>query len=258
MYDILFPTTNQRLVVGNERIVKMNDWIYRLISKKKEISRHITKVEFDIGLFIVSIWLVEKDGHFFMIDTGMKKMVTYLLKMYFPDIEIEGVFLTHGHSDHVGGVARLLELHPRMPIYIDNRELPYLLKEKPYPRRKNLEKVKFDAGLLRNLQDEGAQETLARAGLTPLWTPGHSPGHTCYFHEEDKVLIAGDLLTTNRRGALRPPMKAYTADMSEALTTAQNLLQAYPQALLSVCHGGEVRNALDELEKADWYKNKET
>lgn len=42
----------------------MTDWIYGLISKKKAISKHITKVEFDIGLFIVSIWLVEKTATF--------------------------------------------------------------------------------------------------------------------------------------------------------------------------------------------------
>ena len=241
----------------------MTDWIYGLISKKKAISKHITKVEFDIGLFIVSIWLVEKNGHFFMIDTGIGKlgsgeMIDYSLRKYFPKINIEALFLTHGHSDHVGGVSNLLKRNPSLPIFINHREFPYLLGEKPYPRRKNLEQVNFDASLLRSLSSEEAKVSLAKAGLTPLWTPGHSPGHTCYYHEGDQVLIAGDLLTTNRRGTLRPPMKAFTDDMPEALATAHHLLQTYPQALLSVCHGGDIQNALAEMKKSAWYGKRES
>ena len=62
-----------------------------------------------------------------------------------------------------------------------------------------------------------------------------------YYHEEDQVLIAGDLFTATRNGKLRPPMKGYTADMRQALASGERILKDYSQALVSVCHGSEVK-----------------
>ena len=96
---------------------------------------------------------------------------------------------------------------------------------------------------------------LEQAGLKAIYSPGHSPGHTCYYHAEDNLLIGGDLLTTNRAGVLSAPMKEYTADMPKALETAHSVLKEYSQAILSVAHGGEVKNAFQEMEKSEWFQN---
>ena len=56
-----------------------------------------------------------------------------------------------------------------------------------------------------------------------------------------KFLIAGDLFTATRNGKLRPPMKGYTADMRQALASGERILKDYSQALVSVCHGSEVK-----------------
>jgi glyoxylase-like metal-dependent hydrolase (beta-lactamase superfamily II) len=32
----------------------------------------------------------------------------------------------------------------------------------------------------------------ARGGLRAIWTPGHTPGHLCFLHEEHGVLLTGD------------------------------------------------------------------
>ena len=50
-------------------------------------------------------------------------------------------------------------------------------------------------------------------------------------------------------------MKEYTADMPKALETAHSVLKEYSQAILSVAHGGEVKNALQEMEKSEWFQN---
>ncbi|WP_398600635.1 hypothetical protein ACFSN5_08685 [Streptococcus tangpeifui] len=44
--------------------------------------------------------------------------------------------------------------------------------------------------------------------------------------------------------------------MDQALASAHDVLKKHPQALLSVCHGGEVANALEEMEKSKWYQKK--
>lgn len=228
--------------------------VMTILSKKVQVSPHVYKITVDFIIFPVSIWIVENGGHYFMIDTGIESMAHYLVEHYFGKQVLEAVFLTHGHSDHVGGLKKLLEAQENLPVYIDGREFPYVKGLEPYPGRKSNEQVSFDVDCLNSLKD--CQSILANADLLPVFAPGHSPGHTCYYHLKDKVLIAGDLLTTNRFGKLRPPMKAFTADMKEALKSAHQVLSRYPDSLLSVCHGGEVRRALNELEDSAWFLKK--
>ena len=120
----------------------MNQFIYRLISKRKRISPHIEKFEFDIGIFIVSIWVVEKDNQYFLIDSGLAKflprMAEYVVRNFYDKERVSGVFLTHGHSDHIGGIPRLKTLLPNLPIVIDSREIPFVSGEKPYPGREKI------------------------------------------------------------------------------------------------------------------------
>ena len=237
----------------------MSQFIYRLISKKKRISPHIEKFEFDIGIFIVSIWVVEKDNNYFLIDSGLAKllprMAEYVVRNFYDKESISGVFLTHGHSDHIGGIQRLKTLLPDLPIVINSKEIPFISGEKPYPGREKLEPIIFEKQNFILLETLEANELLEKAGLTAIYSPGHSPGHTCYYHADDNLLIGGDLLTTNRVGVLSAPMKEYTADMPEALETAHSVLKEYNQAILSVAHGGEVKNAFQEMEKSEWFQN---
>lgn len=237
----------------------MSQFIYRLISKKKRISPHIEKFEFDIGIFIVSIWVVEKDNNYFLIDSGLAKllprMAEYVVRNFYDKERVSGVFLTHGHSDHIGGIQRLKTLLPDLPIVINSKEIPFVSGEKPYPGREKLEPIIFEKQNFIVLETLEANELLEKAGLTAIYSPGHSPGHTCYYHADDNLLIGGDLLTTNRTGVLSAPMKEYTADMPEALETAHSVLKEYGQAILSVAHGGEVKNAFQEMEKSEWFQN---
>lgn len=237
----------------------MSQFIYRLISKKKRISSHIEKFEFDIGIFIVSIWVVEKDNNYFLIDSGLAKilprMAEFVIRNFYDKERISGVFLTHGHSDHIGGIQRLKTLLPDLSIVINSKEIPFVSGEKPYPGREKLEPITFKRKDFIVLETLEANELLEKSGLTAIYSPGHSPGHTCYYHADDNLLIGGDLLTTNRAGELCAPMKEYTADMPKALETAHSVLKEYRQAILSVAHGGEVKNAFQEMEKSEWFQN---
>ena len=237
----------------------MSQFIYRLISKRKRISPHIEKFEFDIGIFIVSIWVVEKDNNYFLIDSGLAKllprMAEFVVRNFYDKERISGVFLTHGHSDHIGGIQSLKILLPDLPIVINSKEIPFISGEKPYPGREKLEPIIFEKKNFIVLETLEANELIEKAGLTAIYSPGHSPGHTCYYHADDNLLIGGDLLTTNRAGVLSAPMKEYTADMPEALETAHSVLKEYSQAILSVAHGGEVKNAFQEMEKSEWFQN---
>ena len=122
-------------------------------------------------------------------------------------------------------------------------------------RKELLEPITFKKQDFIELGTPESNALLGKAGLTAIHSPGHSPGHTCYYHSEDNLLIGGDLLTTDRAGVLSAPMKEYTADMLKAIQTAHSVLKEYRQAILSVAHGGEVKNALQEMEKSEWFQN---
>ena len=87
----------------------------------------------------------------------------------------------------------------------------------------------------------------AIAGLTPYLTPGHSPGHVVYYHEQDQVLLAGDLFTS-KKGELHQPMSMFTADMAEAVRSSSIVEKLKPKRL-EVCHGNSVLHPADQLEE---------
>ena len=59
-------------------------FLYRLLTRTKQISPHINKFEFELGIFVVSIWLVESSGRFYVIDTGMRGMEKYAAQFLLP------------------------------------------------------------------------------------------------------------------------------------------------------------------------------
>ncbi|MBR3503448.1 MAG: DNA internalization-related competence protein ComEC/Rec2 [Clostridia bacterium] len=60
--------------------------------------------------------VIRAQGRTYLVDTGDgSAMAEYLLNR---GLEPEGVFLSHGHSDHVGGLLALVDDFPPCPIYV--------------------------------------------------------------------------------------------------------------------------------------------
>ena len=91
---------------------------------------------------------------------------------------LEAAFISHGHADHMNGVAPLLE-KVQLPVYAQRDEVAF-----------------FDS--LRKLGSSvkavGPGEEIEAAGLRIrcLHTPGHTPGSQC-FHASG-ALVTGDTL----------------------------------------------------------------
>lgn len=113
-------------------------FLYRLLTRTKQISSHIKKFEFELGIFVVSIWLVESSGRFYVIDTGMRGMEKYAAQFLLPQ-KIEAIFLTHGHPDHIKGLPYLRQHFGNIPTLISEKEFPYISGKEPFPNRKETE-----------------------------------------------------------------------------------------------------------------------
>ncbi|MFM1848090.1 MAG: hypothetical protein RL417_1564 [Pseudomonadota bacterium] len=104
------------------------------------------------------------------------------------------IWLTHSHLDHCGGVRRLKEItgatllgHPAEAMMrsrvVDIAAMYGLpgsdLENCPEPER---------------MIEGGEGLTLGSESFEVLFTPGHSPGHLCFYNRSNGVLLAGDTL----------------------------------------------------------------
>ncbi|BBH24801.1 putative metallo-hydrolase YybB [Paenibacillus baekrokdamisoli] len=205
--------------------------------KIKQISEHIWSLKTWL-LIPIHVWVVvEKDG-VILVDAGMGLMTKGILS-FIDKLQagpLKAIVLTHGHSDHVGAIKRIQQQH-QVPVYAHRIEMPYMEGKLPYPKRKKVEQT-VAAGLAIPLKEEASGELELVGGLRPYLTPGHSPGHVVYYHEQDQVMLAGDLFTS-KKGQLRKPMAMFTADMKEAIVSSEIVRKLQPKRL-EVCHGNSV------------------
>lgn len=210
--------------------------------KISKISPHIYKLEKWLVIKI-SIWLVVSEEGVYIVDTGIASMSKAILTEARKLGKIKAILLTHGHSDHTGGIHNILK-EEKIPVYVHQDEIKYMEGKEPFPRRKKPE-VLVPPQLVQPLEEKDGQ-LLPFGDFIPYLTPGHSPGHVVYYHVKDKVLIAGDLFTS-KRGELAKPMAMFTADMTEAVKSSRIIAQLKPQ-LVTICHSNDVSNAALQLD----------
>lgn len=106
---------------------------------------------------------------------------------------VEYILLTHGHFDHILGVARLKELYPNAQICIHEADADCLSDAE-----KSLCSWEFGGAQTPvapdRLLQEGDTISLGESTLHVLHTPGHTVGGVCYADFENRVLCTGDTL----------------------------------------------------------------
>lgn len=205
--------------------------------KLAKISPHIWQVR--VSFFAqVHVWLVADHEGLTLVDSGFAAMARDVLRAV--ELTEAGpltrIVLTHGHPDHAGGAALIArKLH--VPVYAHRLELPFLEGERRYKRISRLLQPPHP-GLVQALPElaDGTLELLG--GLKPWLTPGHTPGHVVFHHEEDDVLLAGDLFKA-RNGQLHQLGHLYSLNREQA-TRSEDILQRLKPDRLEASHGGSV------------------
>ena len=112
-------------------------------------------------------------------------------------LKVCGWLLTHGHADHVCGLAEAYRMHPA-PVYIHEKDAPWVFSENngitPFysaPERPNCELTTFS----------GTQTLeIGPFQMQAIHTPGHSPGCVCYYFQTESILFSGDTLFKGSAG----------------------------------------------------------
>jgi glyoxylase-like metal-dependent hydrolase (beta-lactamase superfamily II) len=105
---------------------------------------------------------------------------------------LRAVWLTHAHFDHVGGLAELHSAAPELPIAIHADALP-MLRLAAHSAQAwgiGLEQPADPSEHLRG----GQRLLLGDLEVTVLYTPGHAPGHVCFYLADHDLLFDGDVL----------------------------------------------------------------
>jgi glyoxylase-like metal-dependent hydrolase (beta-lactamase superfamily II) len=151
--------------------------------------------------------------------------------------------VTHGHSDHQGASAALVA-RLGVPFWAPAAEAAALRSGDDEQLAPQNAITRWQArhwrgpGLAvdRELREGDALD----AGFVALETPGHSPGHVSYWREEDRTLIAGDVLfgrhpVTGRPGLHEPPAR-FTVDPARNRASIRRVAELRP-ALMVFGHG---------------------
>ena len=103
------------------------------------------------------------------------------------DCTVDKILLTHGHYDHTGAVAALMETLPPTAVYIHQADFDSP-QTQLFPLKSELARIPF-GGV--NFYGEGDRITVGTLELQVLHTPGHSEGSVTLLCGD--TLFCGDL-----------------------------------------------------------------
>ena len=117
----------------------------------------------------------------------------HVLKEIFdhPDFNLKGIFLTHGHFDHIGAAKELKDTY-NVPIYASKEENDQILMK----LGGNLSAMFGKPMTLEadELLHDGDKLDILGTTLECMLTPGHTAGGMCFYCGELKSVIVGDTL----------------------------------------------------------------
>lgn len=141
----------------------------------------------------VSAFLLEIDGKRILFDTGMgapdSRLLTNLSAAGVTPADIDYLYLTHFHGDHIGGMMKGdTVVFPKAEVYASRQEYDAWMQ---MPDEKKMQVAATMEAYKDRLHLVAHGDTLP-CGVVALDCAGHTPGHTAY--RAGRFLIVGDLV----------------------------------------------------------------
>jgi len=120
--------------------------------------------------------------------------------------DVIGLWLTHGHFDHVADHAVVTARFPKARLLIHRLDEPKLLMpvDKMFALPFEIPMRKADEYV-----EDGQELKIGNLTARVMHTPGHSPGHVMYYFAEQNVLVGGDLIIMGSVGRTDLPDSNY-------------------------------------------------
>lgn len=208
-------------------------------------------------------YLLEGRGRCLLIDTGLGICNISEEVKELTNKPVTAV-ATHIHWDHIGGhkyypdfyahEAELNWLNGEFPLTIDTiRDM--VIDRCDLPEGYDVSTYKFFQGMPTQVLHDGDTIDLGERMITVLHTPGHSPGHLCFWEPQRGYLFTGDLVYKDTLFAYYPSTdpQAYLKSLEKIVSLptinvfpAHHSLDIQPEILI------RMRDAFRQL-KIDGY-----
>ena len=145
--------------------------------------------------------------------------------------DVVGLWLTHGHFDHLADHQLVTDRFPSAKVLIHEFDAPKLRNPRSavFPLPFTIPPREPDA-----LVTDGQTLTLGGLAAEVIFTPGHSPGHVMYHFADENVLIGGDLIIGGAVGRTDLP----DSDPAALAASVRRVMKLPPQTQLLGGHGG--------------------
>ena len=175
-------------------------------------------------------FLIRTGSQNVIIDTGFGGAIFDHMKLLgISPAEIDAVFITHLHGDHIGGLQKDSKaLFPNAKVYLSSREKEYFTVTNVNQGAADTLAV-YD-GRVKTFEPTplGAPSSELIPGISAIANYGHTPGHTVFLIENNgaRLIIAGDFLHIALVQFAEPDISAtYDMDPKASAISRRELLE---------------------------------
>ncbi len=149
---------------------------------------NITVETFVLGPLETNCYLLTSGSEAIVIDCGLEPM-PLLRAIHERDLDVQAIYLTHMHFDHIGGVADLQKI-TQAPVYGNTKDL--FLNDISVNYGGSQEFKHMVEFKMTDLQP--GRITALGVPVMVFDTPGHTPGSLSYFFPSLGSVFVGDLI----------------------------------------------------------------
>jgi hydroxyacylglutathione hydrolase len=167
------------------------------------------------------LWLIHNQIDAIVVDPGDADIIISALEQH--DLTLSAILVTHHHSDHTGGLEKLLDYAPKAHIF-----------------GAALDNIKFVKHALYGNEELVFEEL--NLNFKVIAVPGHTLGHIAYYEANHGWLFCGDTLFGGGCG------RVFEGTYAQMYQSLQNFIELPDETLVFCAHEYTLSNLLFALQ----------